>query len=42
MEKSIYGLMQMRSYYESIWLEGGIAKWLEISHIKFQQNLWIV
>jgi hypothetical protein len=42
MENSIYGLIQMRLYYESILLKIQIT-WqplVEVFYIKFQQNLW--
>jgi hypothetical protein len=38
MEKSIYGFMQTRPYYESIWLEGGIAEQLKSPTSNFSKS----
>jgi hypothetical protein len=42
MEKSIQDLMQIRLYYESIYLNVGIAHQLfvKVSHVELQLDLW--
>jgi hypothetical protein len=39
--KPIYGLMQAKRYYESIWLKTGFVKhpFVEVSHIEFQNYM---
>jgi hypothetical protein len=40
-ERCIYGLMQIKLYYGSIWLKIGIAREMleKVSLTKFQQNM---